>query len=592
MSSQPGRSMQEWVHWFEIGAGARWIRVAGAVLGVLLLSGFVSYKLFRGPLTETTMAQAVAGRQLATGHGFTTLVNYPQSFAWAKATIEGGGFVNVTRPLPELHQAPLYSMVIAAALKICPVTGARADYVLLALNVALLWAAALQTFLLGRALFGAKAGVLAMLALLFSAPVWAAAAAVNGAALSMVLWLGLFQLVLKVERRLAAEAGMAHRLREASVLVFETVALGMVCGFLFLSDYALVVAPVVVFALMFRRVARGRRRNWSLVFAIAGFALVASPWLIRNVSLTGNPLALAGEGAVLKAGDPTAEPALRRATFSMDSPGADFKKIGNKALTSLQKGAGEKLWSGGGIFLTALFVAGLLYRFRDGGAGHLRRLAVGLLVAVAVAQAFFDSGEGERTVWLCMAPVVIVFGAGFFLILVGSSEALSGRAWLAALALLAAQAVPLARDVIAPRNPAYNYPPYLPALFEGMAEKLAAGGTESFAWMADVPAGAAWYGGGRVWARPATMNGFREVNRWQRVRALVLTPDTLARPFFGELAKPEANASAGGGAAAEDWAQVYRGLAAGRLPEWFPLKAPVRIAPDFYVLIDPGTGGG
>lgn len=586
MSAQPGRSMQEWVHWFEIGGGARWIRIAGAVLGVLLLSGLVSYKLFRGPLTETTMAQAVTGRQLATGHGFTTLVNYPQSFAWAESKIGGGGFVNVTRPLPELHQAPLYSMMIAVALKIWPATGARADYVLLALNVALLWAAALQTFLLGRALFGSKAGLLAMLALLLSAPVWAAAAAVNGATLSMVLWLGLFRLVLKVERRLAAEAGMAHRIREASVLVFETVALGVVCGLLFLSDYALLVVPVIVFVPLFMRVPPGRRRNWSLVFAIAGFALVASPWLIRNVSLTGKPLALAGEGMVLKADDPTAEPSARRATFSAEPPRADFKKISNKALTSLQKGAGEKLWSGGGIFLTAFFVAGLLYRFRDGGAGRLRRLAVGLLVAVAVTQAFFDSGEGERTVWLCMAPVVMIFGAGFFLILIGSSDELSRRAWLAALVLLAAQAVPLARDVIAPRRPAYNYPPYLPALFEGMAEKLSQGRDESFAWMADVPAGAAWYGGRRVWAKPATMNGFREVNRWQRVRALTLTPETLSRPFFGELTKPAANA------AAEDWAQVYRGLAAGRLPEWFPLKSPVRIAPDFYVLIDPGTGGG
>lgn len=65
--------------------------------------------------------------------------------------------------------------------------------------------------------------------------------------------------------------------------------------------------------------------------------------------------------------------------------------------------------------------------------------------------------------------------------------------------------------------------------------------------------------------------------------ACVLTPKTLDRPYFSELAHRTDNAHA----RVDDWAEVYAGLAAGRLPESFPLNLPQKIADNFYVLIDP-----
>ena len=61
------RSIQEWVHWLEIGPGARWIRRCALLLGIVLLSLRIGYTQFHGPMTETTLAQAVVGRQLAAG---------------------------------------------------------------------------------------------------------------------------------------------------------------------------------------------------------------------------------------------------------------------------------------------------------------------------------------------------------------------------------------------------------------------------------------------------------------------------------------------------------------------------------------------
>ena len=598
------RSLQEWLHWFEIGDGSRRLRAAAIAVAALLLTWLVCYKQFRGPLTEATFAQAVAGRQLAQGRGFTTLVNYPQSFAWAQKRDSAGKFINVAaRPLPELHQPPLYPAAIGATLFLLRLlprnTSANIlapDYALLALNIALLWCAALQTYFLAKKIFGPPAGITAMSALLLSAPVWNATLALNGAPLTMALLLALLGVAGASSPQVPAQV----QTRQASWKL--PLLSGLLAALLFLGDYsAIVIFPIMLAWLWLHADAqhprsRARRLRAPLIFAIA-FLAIASPWLARNIALTGNPLAFASQNIALKAGDPTAEPATVRATFATAAPALDIRKLGNKALTSLQSGIGERLWSGGGIFLAAFFVAGFLYRFRDARANRLRWLACALLLALALAQAFLDSGEGERSAWTCAAPFIAIFGAGFFFVLVTSTEtpasrpARLSRAGLAALVLLAAQAVPLARNIVAPRAAySYNYPPYLPALFSGMAGEMARGRETPLAWMCDVPAGAAWYSGQRVWAQPAALEDFAQAAKWRPVSALVLTPATLARPAASLLTPPSANA--GANAARPSWADVYRAiLGDGRLPANFPLTMPKRVAglADFYVLIDPLT---
>ncbi|HYP17345.1 MAG TPA: hypothetical protein VEQ65_09065, partial [Opitutus sp.] len=158
------RNLQELVHWLEVGEGARWVRLGAAVLGVLVLSLWVSWKQFHGPTSESTLLQADVGRQLASGEGFSTLVNYPQTAAFLAAR---GAKFDPALPYPELHHAPLYSIVIAGVLKSMPVAmrdglfanaptppdGFAADYLLLGLNLVLLWAVLWLVFDLARRLF-------------------------------------------------------------------------------------------------------------------------------------------------------------------------------------------------------------------------------------------------------------------------------------------------------------------------------------------------------------------------------------------------------------------------------------------------------
>src|SRR5476649_1409637 len=108
------RTAQEFIHWLEVGGGARWIRLAALLAGTLALSLLVAFKQFHGPMSEATLAQADTGRQLARGAGFTTNINYPQTVAFlAKRGVK----FDPAKPYPELHQAPLYALMIGGALR-------------------------------------------------------------------------------------------------------------------------------------------------------------------------------------------------------------------------------------------------------------------------------------------------------------------------------------------------------------------------------------------------------------------------------------------------------------------------------------------
>src|SRR5205085_5072924 len=123
--------------------------------------------------------------------------NHPQTAAFLE---KRGTHFDPHRPYPELHQAPLYPLVIAGALRLMPAAkrealfvhppappdGFAADYFLLGLNLVLLWLAAWLTYDLGRRLFEPRVGWAAAIGVLISVPVWQQTVAVNGLPLMMI----------------------------------------------------------------------------------------------------------------------------------------------------------------------------------------------------------------------------------------------------------------------------------------------------------------------------------------------------------------------------------------------------------------------
>ncbi|MCX6950701.1 MAG: glycosyltransferase family 39 protein [Verrucomicrobia bacterium] len=581
------RSAQELIHWLEVGEGAGWIRLAAAIALTLALSLLVAWKQFHGPGTETTLVQADTGRQLAAGQGFTTLVNYPQTAAFLR---QRGVRFDPATPYPELHHAPLYSLLIAGALRALPEArrealfasapvppdGFAADYFLLGLNLVLLWLAVWLTYDLGRRMFEPRAGWLAALALVLSMPVWQQTVAVNGTPLMMVLALATFATWHRVETA------------EGRTPFVWLAVLGSACGLLFLAEYS--AGTLILVALVYAGWRFQARSRWlALALVIVGFSLVAGPWVARNLMLTGSPVALAVQNVALKAGDSTAEPTGARATLTAILPAIDLNKLGNKTLTSLQENLKSRLWSGGAMWLAAFFVAGTLYTFRAAAANRLRWVFVASLAVLLLAQASLNSGESDRLAAIWLTPLIMIFGAGFFFVLLGSNPVLSRWPRLVAMGLLVVQALPLLHDVLEPRRLHFQYPPYVPGLFQGMKRQLVQrGAVDRFGLMADVPAGVAWYGRARVWAQPPRLRDFYEVTLLQPVGELLLTARTLDRPFFSELnAKPLLPESLSTVANRfGEWGEIYAGLLTGRLPGEFPLKQPTKLMENLYVLVN------
>jgi hypothetical protein len=588
------RTTQELIHWLEMGGGARWVLLGALLVCGLAASLVVSWRQFHGAASEATLVQADMARQIASGRGFTTRVNYPQAVAYLGA--RGVRFDPAT-PYPEVYQAPLYPLVIAGALRLLPHSareslfgavpappyGYAADYLLLGLNLALFWLAVWLAFDLGRRLFGAPSGWLAALALFLSVPAWQQVVAVNGTALMMVLALGAFHAWWRAES--------AEDLRRAAAPV---AALGAFCGALFLSEYSAGALVLVALGGVARRFA-GPSRWRAIGLLLGGFAVVAAPWVARNLSVTGLPVGLAVQNVALKYGDPTAEPSVFRATLSATLPAIELNKLSNKVLSTLQETLRSRVWSGGAMWLVAFFAAGWLYVFKASPVNRLRWLFTVSLLALVVSQATFNSGESERQAVVWLSPLIIVFGAGFFFVLLSSNPLLGSWPRVCAAALLALQALPLAHDALDPHWLHFQYPPYFPQLLRGMRRQLdisdAAG---RYGLMADIPAGLAWYGQTRVWAQPATLRDFYAVQIEQPTGELLLTPRTLDRPFFSDLnAKPKTP----GFLTASiprigEWGEVYGGLLTGTFPRGFPLSTPRKVTEDLYVLFNSSMSSG
>jgi hypothetical protein len=593
MSARP-RTAQELIHWLEMGGGARWVLLGALFSCGLAATVVVSWRQFHGAASEATLVQADMARQIASGAGFTTGVNYPQEVAFLRSR---GVRFDPAVPYPEVYQAPLYPIVVAAALMVLPHSlreslfgpapappyGYGADYLLLVINLALFWLAIWLAFGLARRLFGAPAGWLAGIALFVSVPVWQQVVAVNGTALMMVLALAAFH-----------AWWLAESAAEPRAAAAPLCALGALCGALFLTEYSAGALVIVAAAGALRRFG-GSARWRGLGLLLGAFAVVTAPWIVRNMEVTGLPVGLAVQNIALKAGDSTAEPSVIRGTLSATLPPIELNKLANKVLSALQETVRSKAWSGGSMWFVAFFAAGWLYVFKSEPVNRLRWLFAASLLTLVASQAIFNSGESERQAVVWLSPLVIVFGSGFFFVLLSSNPVLGAWPRICAAALLTLQALPLAHDALDPHWLHFQYPPYFPQLLQGMRRQLdISDGAGRYGLMADVPAGLAWYGRTRVWAQPATLRDFYAVQVEQPTGELLLTPRTLDRPFFSDLNAKSNNPVFLTASIPRigEWGEVYGGLLTGNFPRQFPLSTPRKVTEDLYVLFNSSMSPG
>ena len=585
------KSTQELIHWFEQGAGARWLRWTALAVGALLLTAVFSWRQFHGPPDEWTMQQAGLARQIARGAGFTTLVNYPQTYAVLQAR---GVRFDPAKPYPDLHHAPLYPLVLAGVFAVLPDAawaqvptppdGWVPDYVILAVNLGLFWAAVGLAGWLALCLFDRRAAFVAAGATALSVTLWQQTVAVGGTPLLMVLTLGIFLLVRGIEEMLTEATAVSRG------LLLRAAGLGALGALLMLTEYSAgLVLPVLAAYLAWS--VKGAARWPALGVMVAMAVLVLAPWLARNVAVSGHPLGLAWQHLALKADDLTAQPSAQRNLATVEAPGLDLKKLGNKGLTGMELNLKERLWSGGGLMLTAFFVAGLLYQFRHGPTNRTRWCFGAVLLVLLAGAPFLGSGESPRLPAYYLAPLLIVFGAGFFFVLVDSQPQLTLHWRWAVAGLLLLQALPLVRDCLEPRRVHFHYPPYFPNLFMELRRDLGGRFLPGTGVATDVPAGTAWYGQMRVWSKPERLRDLAVIAVEQDIGALLLTPVTLDQPFFTQLAARREDSIQLRDASG--WGGVYAGLVTRRMPAGFPLsQPPQRLTENMVLLVNPHTLSG
>jgi hypothetical protein len=152
--------------------------------------------------------------------------------------------------------------------------------------------------------------------------------------------------------------------------------------------------------------------------------------------------------------------------------------------------------------------------------------------------------------------------------------------------LLAVQAFPVSRDLAEPRKVHFYYPPYFPNLFVELERDARNRFLPRTGFATDVPAGTAWYGQMRVWSKPEKLRDFYAITVEQNIGALLLTPVTMDRPFFAELAARREEAIRLNDASG--WGGVYTGLVTRHMPANFPLNLPPqRLTDNMVLLVNP-----
>jgi len=581
--------LQELIHALEVGAGARYLRVAALFLGIVALSITYNLREFRNFNSEEAMDAAQLARNLAEGRGFTTRCVRPLTMGVLIEHREDHSPQIRGTEHPDLNNAPLYPLLLAGFMKIPglfqfdipsfkEITTGRyqPEFVIAFINQGLLFLSILLTWRLARRLFDPRVALLTGLALLGCDLLWQ----FSTSGLSTMLALFLFMALANVLH--AIDAG--HR-REppsgtASAILLALLA-GLLCGGLLLTRYGLGVLILPTLAFLASSVPG--RRVLLPTLALVVFAAVISPWLVRNWQVSGNPFGIAPYSIVQETATFT-DNWLDR-VLEPDVSKVSTDEILRKCFIGATLLVRDELPRLGGSWLTAFFLVGFLVPFVDPVRSRMRWFTFGSLVVVALAQILsrthlsndVPTVNSENLIVL-IAPLAFVFGMALVALLVFSLE-VTAEIWrnIAFAIVVLVSWIPLALTFGPPRSIPVAYPPYNPPTIQNVARWFEPGELI----MTDMPWAVAWYGNRQATLLSASPDKeFLDISDWHKtVNGLYITRITLDQRFLS-----------GWVLNARRWGRfVIEFLNRSEVPRGFPLRKapnPLSTFPDHLLLAD------
>lgn len=562
--------IQELIHRFDVGAGARIVKMFAIVAAFIGVAVLYDSLCFRNLSTEEAMDASQLARNISDGKGFKTDVVRPFSmYLVSRHRADKSPLVEDRHP--DLANAPLYPLFASVALKLVPpedltevrrFSVARADLVLAIVNQCLLLGSALLVFILARRLFDRAVAAVSALVFVGTEIYWRFSISGLSTNLLIVLVLMLAWFLLRINET-------AREQRPLGRVLFHAAAAGLCLGMLGLGRYSLLclVVPVSFFVLTYA----GRARAASLAVLLFMTALVVSPWIARNIQVSGTPFGTAGFAF---AEHTDAFPADRLQRSIDPDLGLPLSEYVEKLSGNLREVISADLPRIADNWVWAFFAAGLLLSFRSQALRELRWFTLLALITAIPVQAL-----GKTQIWtsspaintenvlVVLSPLVLIFGVGAFFVLLDSIDFNSPQARFSAVtAFVAIVSLPLSLGFLPPRPHPVAFPPYYPPRIQLVANWLS-----PREWiMSDIPAAVAWYGDRQAVLATVRPHGeYQEVHSAKPIAGLYLTTRTTDNQFLANWMEGDTNS----------WpAFVMELLAKQEVPTGFPL----RHAPDFF----------
>ena len=612
--------IQTLIHATEVGGGSRWLKYISLAVALVALVGFYDLRAYRNFSSPEAMDAAQVARNVAEGRGYTTEFIRPFSLYLVQKHNRAGhpgeilstnvmDFAQIDSPHPDLANAPVYPTVLAGLLKVWPPDwkvqlhkpfwseGGRflrykAEFRIAIFNQILLLAVVALTFLLAKKLFDGPAAWLAALLTLGSDLLWKFSVSGLSTMLLLVIFLGLIWCICKIEENVRQEDGLL-RSNEPIVLgetnrsinleeakprkqlfgvtlekrrMILAIAAGALIGIGMLTRYSFgwLIVPVVVFFTLFG----GTRRTGLAAAAMLAFAVVVSPWIARNLVVSGTLFGTAGyavaEGTFVFPGTNLMQ-SLNPNLNSVYGMMPYVRKFAENTRYILQNG----LMQANGVWVGALFFAGLLLGLRNPAARRLRYFTMMCLGVFIIVQSlgrtelFNVTPElNTENLLVLLTPLVAIFGVAFFLTLLNQMNVPMIQARLGVMVLLVALVCQPLISTLLTKTPPVSYPPYYPPDIQ----KIAGWMRPDELTMSDVPWAVAWYGDRQcTWTTLNSQSEFFALNDYiKTVQALYLTRGTMDARLLTECLQ--------GGV--DSWSNfVLKTLAANQIPSQFPLKA-------------------
>jgi len=593
--------IQRFIHMLEVGAVSRYLRIFALALGVISLAFLYDIRADRNLAAPEAMDAAQLARNLSEGKGYTTLLIRPFSLYLVQRhnepktpvllTNATPDFALIKTAHPDLANPPVYPLVLAGLMKVLPFdyrvnlkspfwanNGSfwryQPDFLIALFNEVLLFIVALLTFFLAKKLFDSNVAWLSTVLVLGCELFWRFSTSGLSTMLLLVIFLGLMLLLLEIEK---TARGVPLR---TGWLFSLAMAAGILTGIGALTRYAFgwTIIPVVVFLLLFS----GPKRMWHTLAALAAFAVVLMPWIIRNEAVSGTAFGTAGY-AVVEGTYVFPRFQLERSLHPELKNAMLLTPYVQKLFGNLQGNLTGDLLKSGATWAGALFFAGLFLGFRSTGARRLRYFVLMCLPVFIVVQSLGHTQLSEQSpeinsenLLVLLVPLVFVFGVSFFFTLLDQMTLpllqlryaiIAGFVALCCLPLLFTL-TPSARPVV--------YPPYFPPEIQQTANWM----RPDELMMSDVPWAVAWYGHRQcVWLSLDAQTEFFAINDYLKtVSALYLTPQTMDAKFVSEWVQTRDFS----------WGNfIVDSVVKGNIPTGFTLRnAPTGFLPDRLFLTD------